>query len=84
MTPDTMRARRSAFTAFARGPAETGISLRFACAVFAPTRMATVRHWTRAQERPVTVVPGADHFVHGKLHVIRDVIARTVRRADAA
>jgi hypothetical protein len=29
-------------------------------------------------------VPGADHFFHGKLHVIRDVIARNVSRADTA
>jgi hypothetical protein len=28
------------------------------------------------------VVPGADHFFHGKLHLIRDLVARNVHRAD--
>ena len=45
--------------------------------------LANVLDWARPQELPVTVVPGADHFFHGKLHVIRDVIARNVSRADA-
>ncbi|MCK2087665.1 alpha/beta fold hydrolase [Thauera aromatica] len=45
--------------------------------------LANVLDWARPQERPVTVVPGADHFFHGKLHVIRDLIARTVPRTDA-
>lgn len=39
--------------------------------------LANVFDWARPQELPVVVVPGADHFFHGKLHVIRDVIART-------
>ncbi len=43
--------------------------------------LANVLDWARPQELPVTVVPGADHFFHGKLHVIRDIIARTVARA---
>ncbi|TAH40562.1 MAG: alpha/beta fold hydrolase [Betaproteobacteria bacterium] len=40
--------------------------------------LANVLDWARPQELPVTVVPGADHFFHGRLHVIRDVIARNV------
>lgn len=36
--------------------------------------LANVLDWARPQEQPVVVVPGADHFFHGKLHVIRDVI----------
>lgn len=46
--------------------------------------LANVLDWARPQELPVVVVPGADHFFHGKLHVIRELIARSVRRADAA
>ncbi len=33
-----------------------------------------VLEWARPQEQPVVVVPGADHFFHGKLHVIRDIL----------
>jgi len=35
-----------------------------------------VLEWARPQELPVVVVPGADHFFHGKLHVIRDIVAQ--------
>ncbi len=45
--------------------------------------LENVLEWARPQDLPVTVVPGADHFFHGKLHVIREIIARIVRRADA-
>ncbi len=45
--------------------------------------LANVLDWARPQELPVVVVPGADHFFHGKLHVIRDVIARNVAPADS-
>jgi uncharacterized protein len=38
--------------------------------------LGNVFDWARPQELPVVVVPGADHFFHGKLHVIRDIIAR--------
>lgn len=36
--------------------------------------LANVLDWARPQEQPVVVVPGADHFFHGKLHVIRDLM----------
>ena len=36
--------------------------------------LANVLDWARPQEQPVVVVPGADHFFHGKLHVIRELI----------
>nr|MBL8456610.1 alpha/beta hydrolase [Zoogloeaceae bacterium] len=36
--------------------------------------LANVLDWARPLEQPVVVVPGADHFFHGKLHVIREVI----------
>lgn len=38
--------------------------------------LANVLDWARPQDLPLVVVPGADHFFHGKLHVIRDIIAR--------
>ncbi|MFV8825100.1 alpha/beta hydrolase [Thauera sp. WH-2] len=40
--------------------------------------LSNVLGWARPQELPVVVVPGADHFFHGKLHVIRTLIARNV------
>ena len=36
--------------------------------------LANVLDWARPQEQPVIVIPGADHFFHGKLHVIRDLL----------
>ncbi len=45
--------------------------------------LANVLDWARPQELPVTVVPGADHFFHGKLHVIRGIIARGIAPAGA-
>ncbi len=38
--------------------------------------LANVLEWAKPQDLPVIVVPGADHFFHGKLHLIRDIIAR--------
>lgn len=35
--------------------------------------------WGEARDVPVVVVPGADHFFHRKLHVIRDVVGRLAR-----
>lgn len=39
--------------------------------------LTNVLDWARPQELPVVVIPGADHFFHGKLHLIRNLIART-------
>ena len=36
--------------------------------------LAAVLDWARPQDLPVTLVPGADHFFHRKLHIIRDII----------
>lgn len=38
--------------------------------------LANVLAWAEPQELPVIVVPGADHFFHGRLHVIRKIIER--------
>ncbi|AQW30007.1 alpha/beta hydrolase [Ralstonia syzygii subsp. celebesensis] len=37
--------------------------------------LADVLDWARPQELPVIVIPGADHFFHRKLHLIRQLIA---------
>ena len=33
-----------------------------------------VMQWARPQELPVIVVPGADHFFHRRLHIIRRIV----------
>lgn len=36
--------------------------------------LADVLDWARPLEQPVIVVPGTDHFFHGKLHVLRGIV----------
>ena len=36
--------------------------------------LANVLVWARPQELPIVVVPGADHFFHRKLHLIKNII----------
>jgi alpha/beta superfamily hydrolase len=36
--------------------------------------LAAVLDWARPQARPVVVVPGADHFFTGKLHILRKLV----------
>ena len=38
--------------------------------------LANVLAWAGPLELPVVVVPGADHFFHRRLHLIRDIILR--------
>jgi alpha/beta superfamily hydrolase len=38
--------------------------------------LAEVLDWARPQELPVVVVPGADHFFHRRLHVLRAIVQR--------
>src|ERR1041385_4316429 len=38
--------------------------------------LAAVLEWARPQELPVVLVPGADHFFHRKLHVLRTIVTR--------
>src|SRR5688500_12047076 len=40
--------------------------------------LAAVRDWARPQELPVLVVPGAEHFFHRKLHVLRGIVGDSV------
>ena len=43
------------------------------------TILADSLAWGAVRDVPVLVVPGADHFFHRTLHVIRDVVGRLVR-----
>jgi len=36
--------------------------------------LAAVMDWARPQELPVVVVPGAEHFFHRKLHILRALV----------
>ncbi|MDA0224634.1 MAG: alpha/beta fold hydrolase [Proteobacteria bacterium] len=36
--------------------------------------LGAVLDWARPQDLPVVVVPGADHFFHRKLHLIRNLV----------
>ncbi len=36
--------------------------------------LANVLAWARPQELPVIVVPGADHFFHRRLHIIKNIV----------
>jgi alpha/beta superfamily hydrolase len=36
--------------------------------------LAKVLDWARPQDLPVVIVPGADHFFHLRLHIIRNIV----------
>ena len=36
--------------------------------------LATVLDWARPQDLPVVVIPGADHFFHRKLNILRELV----------
>jgi alpha/beta superfamily hydrolase len=36
--------------------------------------LADVLAWARPQDLPITVVPGADHFFHRRLHILRAIV----------
>jgi len=38
--------------------------------------LARVLDWARPQELPVIVIPGADHFFHRRLHILRNIVKR--------
>lgn len=43
--------------------------------------MADVLAWARPQNLPVTVIPGASHFFHGQLPLLRSLVVRHLRSA---
>ena len=36
--------------------------------------IASVYDWARPQELPVVVIPGAEHFLHRKLHILKRIV----------
>src|SRR6185369_12619665 len=36
--------------------------------------LGTVLDWARPQELPVVVIPGADHFFHRRLNILRELV----------
>jgi len=38
--------------------------------------LAAVLDWARPQELPIVVVPGGEHFFHGRLNLLSDIIVR--------
>ncbi|HKA44592.1 MAG TPA: alpha/beta hydrolase [Burkholderiales bacterium] len=42
--------------------------------------LAAVFDWARPQSLPVVVVPGGEHFFHGRLNVLSDIVARYFQR----
>lgn len=43
--------------------------------------LASVLDWARPQHMPVTVVPGAGHYFHGQLALLREIVLRHLRAA---
>lgn len=41
--------------------------------------LAAVLDWARPQDLPVIVLPGADHFFHRRLNILRAIIARNLK-----
>lgn len=41
--------------------------------------LASVLDWARPQELPVVVVPGGEHFFHGRLNLLSDIVLRHFR-----
>ncbi len=46
--------------------------------------LKNVLDWARPQELPVVLVPGADHFFHGRLHIIKRLVMQAFERALTA
>ena len=41
--------------------------------------LAAVFDWARPQDLPVVVVPGGEHFFHGRLHLLQQIISERCR-----
>jgi alpha/beta superfamily hydrolase len=41
--------------------------------------LSSVMDWARPQSLPVTVIPGGEHFFHGKLPLIKSLVMRHLR-----
>jgi len=42
--------------------------------------LSAVLDWARPQNLPVVVVPGGEHFFHGRLNLLADIVTRFFRR----
>ena len=38
--------------------------------------LADVMNWARPQDLPLVVVPGGEHFFHGRLHILANIVQR--------
>ena len=45
--------------------------------------LAAVLNWARPQNLPVVVIPGGEHFFHGRLNLLADIVVRYFRRPAA-
>jgi len=45
--------------------------------------LAAVLDWARPQGLPIVVVPGGEHFFHGRLNLLADIVVRYFRRPAA-
>jgi hypothetical protein len=45
--------------------------------------LAAVLEWARPQNLPVVVVPGGEHFFHGRLNLLADIVTRHFLRTGA-
>jgi alpha/beta superfamily hydrolase len=41
--------------------------------------LSSVMDWARPQSLPVTVIPGVEHFFHGQLPLLRNLVSRHLR-----
>ena len=41
--------------------------------------LSSVLDWARPQSLPVTVVPGVEHFFHGQLPLLKNLVVRHLR-----
>ena len=42
--------------------------------------LAAVLEWARPQSLPIVVVPGGEHYFHGRLNLLAEIVARHFRR----
>jgi len=45
--------------------------------------LAAVLEWARPQNLPVVVIPGGEHFFHGRLNLLADIVTRYFRHPGA-
>jgi alpha/beta superfamily hydrolase len=41
--------------------------------------LSEVTDWARPQALPVLVIPGGEHFFHGRLHILKRVVVKACR-----